>query len=72
MGFTRLFYNVMGWDYFGTLESEQYKKQTRLKYLLHKELKNTDVNKMLYKICCNKKNKKRFIPMGILLKKGKC
>ena len=78
MGFTRIFYNVMGWDYIGSYELEQINKQTRLKHLLHKELINTDLNKMLFKICCNKKNKLRRrlipnnnIPMGILLKKGK-
>lgn len=72
MGFYRTIYNILGWDYFGTKESEQYKKQTRLKYLLHKELHNTDINKMLFKICCNRKKKirKRLIPMGILIKKG--
>ena len=50
MGFTRLFYNAMGWDYHGTKESEEYKKQSRLKHLLHKELHNTDINHMLFKI----------------------
>jgi hypothetical protein len=70
MGFYRLFYNIMGWDYYGTKESDEYKKQSRLKHLLHKELLNTDLNKMLFKIKTKKKTRKRFIPMGILIKKG--
>ena len=69
MGFTRLFYNFLGWDYYGIKESDEYKKQSRLKHLLHKELHNTDINHMLFKICCNRKKKvrKRMIPQRNIL-----
>ena len=62
----RIIYTLLGWDYYGAKEREQYAKQTRLKTQLHKQIKNTDMKKLLFKKCCSRKKiRKRVIPMGI-------
>lgn len=40
MGFYRTIYYVLGWEYFGSFERKQYQKQARLKFHLHRQIKN--------------------------------
>ena len=44
MGFYRIFYYTVGWEYTGTREREQIDKQIYLKYLNCQEINKTDKN----------------------------
>lgn len=52
--FWRTIYWMMNWDYLGSKEREEIKTQTRLKYLQCKQIKNSNLVKVLE----SKKNKK--------------
>ena len=49
MGFWRIFYNTLGLDYIGSYERNQINKQTRLKFHLHRQIRDTNLNKFLFK-----------------------
>lgn len=47
MGFWRTLYYYMGWPYYDNWEA----KQRDLKYILHKQIINTDMTKLLNSVC---------------------
>ena len=57
--FWRTIYWMMNWDYIGSVERDQIKRQTRLKFLQTQQIKNSNLVKVLEsKRVKNKKRKK--------------
>lgn len=74
-GWWRSIYNFLGLEYIGTKEQKDIEKQTRLKFILHKQIKETDLDLFLFKRVIKntkKRNKnKNKIVMGIPVKINK-
>jgi L-2-hydroxyglutarate oxidase LhgO len=74
-GWLRSIYNFLGLEYIGTKEQNDIEKQTRLKFILHKQIRETDLDLFLFKRVIKntkKRNKnKNKIVMGIPVKINK-
>jgi len=66
-GWWRSIYNFLGLEYIGTKEQKDIEKQTRLKFILHKQIRETDLDLFLFKRVIKNtkkrnKNKNKILP----------